>query len=447
MATTVAGFGIGSGAVRSVAEAAGAGDLERVARTAAALRRTTRVLGAVGAVVLALLSWPISSFTFKSSRHAWPLVILAVTVFTGLVSAGQTSLVQGMRRIGDLSRLNVVGGLLGTLAAVPLLICLGQTAILPLILACSLITMLASWWYARKLSLETLRLTWRETWAETRGMLQMGVAFLVTGILAALVAYVIRALVVRDLGMEAAGHYQAAFSLAGVYAGFVLQAMGADFFPRLTAMAHDNLQCNRLVNEQSEVSLLLVGPGVLFTLAFAPVVIHVFYAASFQPAVELLRWFAIGLLLRVISWPLGFILVAKGLACLFMWTELVSNMVYVALLFVGVHYVGLVGTALGFIGYYAFYLAMIATIAWRISGFRWSESNLRYGVSVIGVALGLLGLSFAIKETVVAVIGSGGALAFGFFSLRRLSVTLRGTRFEPYLARVAPSWLYSSSTM
>jgi hypothetical protein len=33
-------------------------------------------------------------------------------------------------------------------------------------------------------------------------------------------------------------------------------------------------ECNRLVNEQAEVGLLLAGPGVIATLTFAPLVIQ-----------------------------------------------------------------------------------------------------------------------------------------------------------------------------
>ena len=46
--------------------------------------------------------------------------------------------------------------------------------------------------------------------------------------------------------------------------------MGADFFPRLTAVARDKPESNRLVNEQVEVGMLVAGPGVLAMLAFAP---------------------------------------------------------------------------------------------------------------------------------------------------------------------------------
>jgi len=445
MASTLTGFGIGSSGVRQIAEAAATGDSRKIARTIAALRRASIVLGAIGAILLALLSWPISNLTFKSSAYAWPICLLAGTVFFSSVSAGQTALVQGMRRIGDLSRLSVLGALLSTVIGVPFVFWLGIRAIVPLLIVLSLMTILTSWWYARKVPVERVRLTWGETWTESREMLKMGFAFLVSGILNSVVTYLIRVLTVRHLGVDASGQYQAAFTVAGLYAGFVLQAMAADFFPRLTAVAQNNDECNRLVNEQSEVSLLLAGPGILATLAFAPLVIHVFYAASFEPAILLLRWFALGLLLRVISWPMAYIMLAKGFASYFIYTEIVSNIVYIGLTCLGVYCFGLVGTAEAFVGLYVFYVCLMAIVAWKLTGFRWSRNNLLYGTTIFGTASVVFGVSFILSETMIAILGTGAALLFGLFSFRRLSENLRGTRFEPYLTRFVPKWLYSST--
>ena len=66
--------------------------------------------------------------------------------------------------------------------------------------------------------------------------------------------------------------------------------MGADFYPRLTAVSKDNPECCRLVNEQAQISLLLAGPGVIATLSFATLVLALFYSVEFQAAVGLLRW-------------------------------------------------------------------------------------------------------------------------------------------------------------
>ena len=114
-------------------------------------------------------------------------------------------------------------------------------------------------------------------------------------------AYAVRAMVLQWDGAEAAGYYQAAWTVGGLYVGTILQAMGADFYPRLTGAAHDHALMNRLVNEQTQVGLLLAAPGVIATLAFAPLAILVLYSSEFGEATEVLRWICLGMALRVTS--------------------------------------------------------------------------------------------------------------------------------------------------
>lgn len=63
----------------------------------------------------------------------------------------------------------------------------------------------------------------------------------------------------------------------------------------------------RLVNEQTEIGLILAVPGMPATLTLAPWIIHLFYTGEFLPASELSQWFILECLGRVLSWPLGFV--------------------------------------------------------------------------------------------------------------------------------------------
>jgi PST family polysaccharide transporter len=59
------------------------------------------------------------------------------------------------------------------------------------------------------------------------------------------------------------------------------------------------------------------------------VVIALFYSAKFGAAVEVLRWICLGTTLQVITWPMGFIIVAKGEQNIFFWAELAWTVVNV----------------------------------------------------------------------------------------------------------------------
>ena len=117
-----------------------------------------------------------------------------------------------------------------------------------------------------------------------------------------------------------------------------------------------------LVNEQAEISILLALPGVLATLAFAPWVIHFFYSSKFDVAGQILCWQVAGMFLRVLSWPMGFIVLAKGRAAVLFWTDLAAYSTYVALGWFGLKLFGLPGTGMAFLGLYIFHWCMIFAI-------------------------------------------------------------------------------------
>ncbi len=370
---TIAGLGFDSSGVREVAEADGSGDAERVARTVKTLRRACWVTGILGWILCAALSYPLSIFMFGSGERAWAIAILGATLFFGLISGGQSALLQGTRRIGDIARLNVFGAIAGTIVAVGLFAWLGEKGIVPALITTAAINLGFSWWLARRVQMVCIPQTWVETLGNSKRLIHIGVAFMYGALLAAIVGLVIRSLIVRKLGFDANGIYQAAWGISGMFAGFILNAMGTDFYPRLTAVARDNEHVNRLVNEQTEIGILLALPGLLATLAFAPWIMHLFYSAKFLPSAELLPWFVIGVLGQVILFPIGFIPRAKGAVRWIYLGQTEGNILHLVLCLVLIPLYGILGTGYAYVIHMVVHGMVVFGIASHLSRFVWNQ--------------------------------------------------------------------------
>ncbi len=377
---SVAGMGVSSSGVRQIAEAVGSGEQERIAKTARVLRRTAILLGLLGAVVLVVFSTQLSLLTFGSDRYANGVALLSLAVFFNLVSAGQGALIQGMRRISDLAKMGVLGAVYSTLISIPTVYFLHEDGVALSLVLVAAMTLCTSWWFRRKIQLNTPSMTESEIGHEQAALLKLGFAFMSSALMMAGAAYAVRLIVMRHAGFDAAGLYQSAWALGGLYVGLVLQAMGTDFYPRLTAIANDDSECNRIVNEQAHVSLLVAGPGVIATLTFAPLIVELFYTSKFEGAVELLRWLCLGMALRVVSWPMGYIIVAKGARNFFIFSELAWTVVYITLAWICVSQFKLNGAGIAFFGSYIFHVLMIYMIVRRLSGFRCSSANLHTNI-------------------------------------------------------------------
>lgn len=417
----LAGLGIQSSGVRQIAEAVGSGEAERIARTATALRRISVLLGVIGALLLIALSRPVSLFTFGSHQHAAGVSLLSVAVFCRLVAAGQGALIQGMRRISDLARLSVLAALFGTAITIPLVYFFRERGIVPSIVAVGAVSILTSSWYSRRVRIRTPSMTLSQTGHEAAALLKLGLAFMASGLLTMGAAYAVRLIVLRNAGFEGAGLYQAAWALGGLYVGFILQAMGADFYPRLTAAAQDNRECNRLVNEQAQISLLLAGPGVLATLTCAPAVIALFYSSAFESAVSVLRWVCLGMMLRVVAWPMGFIVLAKGAQKIFFWTEIAATAVHVGLAWLLVKHVGVDGAGMAFFGLYVWHGLLIYAVVRRLSGFRWSDANRKLGIVFLPLTALVFCDFYLLPGWVATAVGLFAVLLSAVYSLRCLS--------------------------
>jgi len=260
--------------------------------------------------------------------------------------------------------------------------------------------------------------------------------FMSTGLMGAAAAYIQRMLIIRMLGIEANGIYSSAWNLSNYYIGFILGAMGADFYPRLTAVNHNNKEVNRLVNEQTEVGILMALPGIIATITLAPIIINVFYTTAFLSAVDLLRWQTLGLMLRLISWPIGFIMLAKGEKGWYFWNEFLSNLVSIGFMWLGIHFFGLLGTGIAFFGLYVYYLGAMIFASKILTGFKWtSNSNKLLIISTI-LLLATSLIVRIINTHTAAVIGCMISFTTGWFSLLEITRLTGSNPVSSFLNKV-----------
>lgn len=424
MAGTLSGLGIGSSGVRDVAEAVGSQDDERIGRTVLTLRRVCWLTGILGAFILAALAVPISHLTFQSVDYAGQIACLGIVVLMGSVAAGQMALIQGMRRIGDLARLNVISSVFGTVVAIGFYAWLGLQGIIPALVTMSAFGLVASFWFSRRVEVTKVQMSWGESLYMAKGLVGLGLVFTFTALTSGVVEYATRVLIIGEINLAAVGIFGAAFRLSGMFINFILAAMGADFYPSLTAASNDHAKMRDLVNQQTEIGLLLTLPGLLATLALAPWIIQVFYTEAFAQSAELLQWFVLGCLGRVISWPMGYIMLAKGAGRIFVLSETMAHILHLGLIWLGLKWLGIEGVSIAFCLIYVFHTLAMLFISRHLINFRWSLSVCRMLFVLLPLAVLAMIQSRYLPLIPATVIGSLMTIFVGVFCLRALCVRL-----------------------
>jgi enterobacterial common antigen flippase len=436
LAATLTGMGISTSGVREIAGAVENDNQKELARIVWAFRRLTLILGSIGALTVFVLREWISQITFDSLDYGSSIGWLSIAVFFTVVSSSQTALIRGARRIGDLARVSVLGIAIGTLIGIPMIYWWGIKGVVFYILGVAGTTILVSWWYARKVQVSRLAVSWQDTFRASRGLLKLGLSFMSAGFSTLAAAYLIKIFVTRQLGVDATGLSEAASSLSNVYVGFILGAMGADFFPNLSGVSHDDHASNQLINAQAQIGMLLGVPGIMFVLALGPWLLQLLYSAEFTAAFEIFRWLALGTFLRLISWPLGFLVLARGQGKLYLVLELVSNIVLLGGTWLGIRQWGLTGVGIAFFVLYVFYTGLMTAVARRITGFAWArESRRLFNWTLPAVALGFA-LSFVEPVQLASTFGLGLTLLVGILSLKSLRILIGFDAFNTYVQRI-----------
>jgi PST family polysaccharide transporter len=355
----------------------------------------------LGLLAMAVVFWPAGLWTFRAEESHILELGLAGLAVPFLVAAGMWgALLQAGGHLRVLATTQVLSAFAGIFLGLPLIyfchhaghsllgVALG-------ILVATASPSLLSWWAARRHCPPDVDVVADPV--AIKELLHLGGALMVVGLLFQLSQYVARTVVLQELGLVAAGHYQAALAIASSLPGFVFAAMATDFFPRVAA-ARDEEEARQLVEKQIQAGLLLALPFLAALLTMGRVCIHWLYSsANFEPAIPLLSWMVWGVFLRLISWPLGFWLQARGSSRLVLVAEFVSNLILALLPLALVGPLGLRGAAIAFTaGGCAYAVLMLLVMRYRTG--HWLGGRTIAWAIVSAAVLGLAQFAVATTE-------------------------------------------------
>ena len=375
MVQQTAGLGMGSSGVREIASSR---------RDKATLSRVRRVLfaahliqGTLAMIAVWLLRERIAIWLFGDAVRATEVGLIGIAILLSLLASAQTALLQGLRKIGDLGRVTVSGAFVGTLAGLAAVWLQGESGLIWFILVQPLAAVLIALHYTRRLPRPTAaRLTLVETWEVWKPMAKLGTAFMLGGLATTATLLLVRGRISQELGLDAAGHFAAAWGITMTYVGFLLGAMGADYYPRLAEVIHDKVAAVRLMNDQAQLGIAIGGPVLLLLIGLAPWVITLLYSEEFGPAVTLLQWQTVGNVFKIASWALGFSIVASARSKTFFLVQVNFNILFLLMLWPTLASYGIIAAGPAFTIAYILHFALLYLIVRGIFQFRWQPLSL-----------------------------------------------------------------------
>ena len=323
MGGSIATLGLDTSAVRQLAKSGS--DAVEAERTQRAIWTMAWPLALIGLAAVWLLRRPIAVLATGNGGFSDSVGLLALGVFGTVVAAAQLAILQGRGRVADLARVRVWGSLLATSLAVFAVYFYGVAGIAPAALAVPVVTAIVSLWYGRTVPASDWRsLRDGDLGRRWKALAAIGVVVMMTNGLVILNDLAMRSVVTHRLGLGDLGFYVASSAIVWVNLSLVLNAMAADYYPRLSSVADDPQALSVTLNQQWHVALLLAGPALAAVSVAAPLALALLYAPSFAQSALVLRLLAAAGLFRLAIWALGFVLLARRATWSYMAAEIAS---------------------------------------------------------------------------------------------------------------------------
>jgi O-antigen/teichoic acid export membrane protein len=362
LVTGLTSFGLSSSAVKDIADAQGSGDELRISTISIVLKRLILLTGLFGSLITIIFSPWISEFTFGNRDFTIAFIWISISVFFTQVASGQIVLLQGLRKLEYLAKANLYGSFSGLVVTIPIFYRYGTNGIVPSIMISSIISLLGSWYFTRKLDIKPAFVTFRKTFSEGKSMLVFGLVISITTLFATIVSYLVRVYINRSGGLTDVGLYTAGFSIVTIYLGMIFNAMGTDYYPRLSQVSNDDERFKEVINQQAEITILILAPLLIIFFVFIRLGVIILYSESFLDITDMMLWAALGMFFKAITWPMGFLFLAKNKSKIYFWNEFTSNIYTLCFSFIGYKIYGLTGLGIAFCTAYLVTLIQVMLI-------------------------------------------------------------------------------------
>ncbi len=366
-------------AVRSISLAYEKNDAENLKESIKIVRSIALYTGVLGATLLLLLSPLVSVMMFDTVEYyALKFALLSPVVFFMALSGGELAVLRATRHFSQVALYSLLGAVASVVFSAPFYYFMGIDGIFPTIFLIALVQLLVLFRfslpsYAYRVSGFSFTLL-----KKGYGIVKLGTGYMYASIVTATAIWLVCDFLTSAGSEVVTGLFSVGFMFISTLPNVLFSALDSQYYPRLSGMMNNVGIRNSFVNEQVEVQLLVQSPMIIAFVVIFPVLLPLLSTMEFMPAVPMVQFAMIGMLVRAMTYPISFLPLSKGDSFVFIVQETLYNFFFVAALIFGYQHSGLlgVGCAMSFVHIVDFLI--VYTIAWRRYAYSLSSNAIIY---------------------------------------------------------------------
>lgn len=357
---TLTDTGLRQSSVREVS--AQRGDTSRLRRLVAVVRSWARVSGFIGFAAVSLLSPLLAILLFDDVSQWWNFIILGVCMLVNSLISGENAILQGLGRFKYIARGALFGSLTGLVLSIPMFRFFGKTSVILSILVYALA---AGFFISRyKFDAQEERPSIRKL-KEGGSLAKIGGYIALAAFMAQMGNTVFVTWLNRYASTAEVGYFQAGNTLVIRYVGFVISAIGMEFYPRLAANISSRIRHNLFVNHEINLILTALTPLIIIFLICRQIIVRLLYTPAFEVILPFVTIGIIHAIFRSTSAVVAFSIVAKGDGKTYFLVEAIDAVWGLVLTVAGYLLAGLPGVGAAYILWFLSYLIFTTIVCRR----------------------------------------------------------------------------------
>lgn len=366
LAMTVAQAGIKNGVTKFIAEYGK--EHHRIPilfSTAAKISLISSFATGLGIVIFSNYA---SLHILKSIEYSYIFVIFGFTIILFVINNLLLSILNGLKEIKAWVNINIIQSIYSLIFTTLLIIFFGmEGALIALVTNQSIILLIILWMLRRHVLIKVSNFLGPFDIVEAKKLGGYALMTFTSATIVPISHIIIRNYIGENLSWEEAGYWQAIWYISSTYLLLVTTPLTIYYLPRLSEITDKAELRKELLHGYSIIMPIIIIASLIIFL-FKDFIIAILFAEDFTPVRDLFLWQLIGDIIKLASWLIAYLMLAKSMVKVFITTEIIFSLLFILLTFKFIELYGLVGITYSYTLNYVIYFFVILYLTrseWR----------------------------------------------------------------------------------
>jgi len=320
-------------------------------------------------VTIIMFSKTISEKLLDTSEYSSIIIILALTLIFFSFNILLTSILNGQGEIKKLTIVNILSSLVTLFATIYLVISYNLYGALISGIVSQSLTFLVTLFFVIKSSWFKISMFVSDLDKDTiKKLSQYSLMALVSAISLPLTHIYLRNYIGENIGWDEAGYWQAIWKISETYLMLITTTLSIYYLPKLASI-NNTKELKKEIFYVYKIVMPIVILIAITIFVFKAYIIKILFTTDFLPMINLFLFQLMGDVVKIASWILGFILIAKSMTKLFVFSEIFFKVTFISISILLMQKYGLVGITMAFfVNYILYYLFLFYNLKDYING-------------------------------------------------------------------------------